>query len=523
MSSKAQVDLASENGKPARGSTPPVIRRQTVAEEDPRDRLLKRQVPAWVISGGVHVVLVGIAALLFSGPVETKAKPDDKIVTTEVAEQEEQEKNLENEDLGFDPDLKAATEADREEPENVEAPVKPDEPIGDPSQVQEMPAQTFAPPGLGVPDSTMGAIGEQSDTGKFMQGEGGGASTTFTVPGMRGRSGATKDKLLKAGGGNSETEAAVARGLAWLAKQQRDNGSWVYDGGSKNETVAATGMSLLPFLAAGQTHRTGLYRSNVGKGLAYLMGQLQPTGQFRGAGMYAQGIGTIALCEAAGMTLDPDVKGRAQLAVNYIVRAQGSNGSWGYQAGRNGDTSIVGWQVQALMSGKLANLSVPDSALKNAAKFLTSVQSDSGSGYGYASPGKTPTLSAVGLLCRQYMEKWGPKNPALGRGVDYLKKTPPTETHWDMYYYYYATQVVHFYEGPAWHEFWNPRMRKMLVDMQEKTKGPNYGSWKADNGHIGGSCGRLGTTCLAILTLEVYYRHLPLYKRDNGGLSALEM
>ena len=39
---------------------------------------------------------------------------------------------------------------------------------------------------------------------------------------------------------------------------------------------------------------------------------------------------------------------------------------------------------------------------------------------------------------------------------------------------------------------------------------------------IGGACGRLGTTCLALLTLEVYYRHLPLYKRDSGGLADLE-
>ena len=73
---------------------------------------------------------------------------------------------------------------------------------------------------------------------------------------MVGRSGATKDKLLKAGGGNTESEAAVARGLAWLARKQLKDGSWEFDGVSKDK-VAATGMALLPFLAAGETHKYG--------------------------------------------------------------------------------------------------------------------------------------------------------------------------------------------------------------------------------------------------------------------------
>ena len=93
-----------------------------------------------------------------------------------------------------------------------------------------------------------------------------------------------------------------------------------------------------------------------------------------------------------------------------------------------------------------------------------------------------------------------------------------------MYYYYYATQVVHFFEGPEWHKEWNPKMRDMLVELQvaagqggeRRELGP--GRATLDRRH----CGRLGTTCMSLLTLEVYYRHLPLYKRDNGGLQELE-
>jgi hypothetical protein len=66
-------------------------------------------------------------------------------------------------------------------------------------------------------------------------------------------------------------------------------------------------------------------------------------------------------------------------------------------------------------------------------------------------------------------------------------------------------------------------MRDLLIDLQDKSGDPaRKGSWERDSGFIGSACGRLGTTCLALLTLEVYYRHLPLYKRDSGGLMELE-
>ena len=83
--------------------------------------------------------------------------------------------------------------------------------------------------------------------------------------------------------------------------------------------------------------------------------------------------------------------------------------------------------------------------------------------------------------------------------------------------------ICKFWKGPDWHKFWNPKMRDLLIDMQDKSgDDAKRGSWQKDMGHIGSQCGRLGTTCLALLTLEVYYRHLPLYKRDSGGLADLE-
>jgi hypothetical protein len=518
VAAKLEGDVL-DNGRPVK--TSPVIRRVEAAAEDTASRVLTRLVPAFVISGAIHVVLIGFFVLFLASPKDANAKPSNDLATTQVEDPKEDEKNLTNEDVGFDPDLAAATNAEREETVNVEAP-KMDEAVGLPDQPSEV-APLTQMAGLGA-DALGGKIGDLSPSGDQMAGAGGGAGA-FTTPGMVGRSGATKDKLLKAGGGNALSEAAVAAGLTWLARQQEKDGSWKFDGISKDR-VAATGMALLPFLAAGETHKYGTkYKQTVEKGLTWLMSRAGPNG-FPGLtnNMYSIAIAAVALNEAAGMTKDPAVKAKATAVTGFIVKAQGRNGSWGYSPNTDGDTSIVGWQIQALASARLAEIKFDkDKVYKDANRFLESVSSDSGAKYGYRDRTPTPTLSAVGLLSKYYMGEMNPRHPAFTRGVDFLKQSPPDKGYWDMYYYYYATQVMHFFEGPDWHKFWNPKMRDLLIDMQDKSgDDAKRGSWQKDMGHIGSQCGRLGTTCLALLTLEVYYRHLPLYKRDSGGLADLE-
>src|SRR5262249_34925206 len=145
-----------------------------------------------------------------------------------------------------------------------------------------------------------------------------------------------------------------------------------------------------------------------------------------------------------------------------------------------------------------------------------------GSGYGYQGPEPTPTMSSVGLLCRLYLGT-GPRNTGIVAGVNYLKQTPPGSTN-SLYYYYYATQVMHHVGGEAW-EFWNPRMRQLLISKQDKGKDPKHshqkGSWAPAGDAHAGAGGRMMITSLSILTLEVYYRHLPLYRRDLGGEKSL--
>ena len=85
----------------------------------------------------------------------------------------------------------------------------------------------------------------------------------------------------------------------------------------------------------------------------------------------------------------------------------------------------------------------------------------------------------------------------------------------NMYYNYYATQVMHHWGGEEW-ENWNKVMRKQLVSSQHK-KDHAAGSWDVADSH-GRSGGRLYMTCLCVMTLEVYYRHLPLYQELSSNL-----
>lgn len=346
------------------------------------------------------------------------------------------------------------------------------------------------------------------------------ATTAIVAKGdtFSNRFGEPKDAAIKNGGGSTESETAVTKGLEWLAKQQKANGSWVFDGTSSGDTVAGTGLSLLPFLGAGHGKKGAKYHKTVMAGVTFLLAAQQANGSFKGSsGMYSHGIITLALVEAFATSGDANLKAPAQKAINLISACQGNNGSWGYPLAKaDGDTSILGWQAQALYAAKACKLTVPKKTVTDASAFLDTVgDAKLKSTYGYTDRNSIrPSLTAVGLLSRIELDDWAANNEGLVAGIKYLTKSwKPTKERFDLYYYFYATQVLFRAGGESWKETWNPQMRDVLVEAQiAGGKGASSGSWDPDTGMIGSHCGRLGTTALAILTLEVYYRYPPLSK-----------
>jgi hypothetical protein len=134
------------------------------------------------------------------------------------------------------------------------------------------------------------------------------------------------------------------------------------------------------------------------------------------------------------------------------------------------------------------------------------VQDDSGATYGYQGPSRDePTMTAIGLLCRMY-GGWPRRHPSLMRGVRIISRKGPSPG--DMYYNYYAAQVLRHYGGEDWIA-WNEKMREQLIRTQSR-EGHESGSWYFADKH-GDQGGRIYNTAMAILTLEVYYRYLPIY------------
>ena len=351
-----------------------------------------------------------------------------------------------------------------------------------------------------------------------------------------GRSKAGRQALLRQHGGSEASEAAVAAGLAWLASIQRHDGSWNFpeigrgsdvvswneSRGTLHSPIGATSMALLCFLGAGHTHKQdGRYRTTVQQGLEFLQAnvtELRHGADLRGdsggrgnSGMYVQGLATIVVCEASGMVSDDrKLRSFAQAAVNFVAWAQDpKGGGWRYEPQQAGDTSVAGWQIMALTSARAAKIRVSRNNLRRAGRFLDSVAADGGAQYGYTGQQKNrATTTAVGLLCRMYLG-WGRRNRALRRGVEWLSQRGPSPDN--MYYNYYATQVLHHWSGAKWNR-WNKVMREQLIRSQRRT-GPGKGSWDpVGRRHEPG--GRIYQTALSVMTLEVYYRHLPLYRRE---------
>jgi hypothetical protein len=339
-------------------------------------------------------------------------------------------------------------------------------------------------------------------------------------------------------GGNEKSETAVALGLGWLARQQLADGHWELhqgypDPGQVRTSTGATALALMVFLGAGHTQQDGPYREKIGKAIDWLLAVQKKAGVLKGdfydfdregdaASFYAHGQATIALCEAYALTRNERLLTPIRAALAFIAEAQHPvSGGWKYRRHSEGDLSVFGWQIMALESARMAGLDLPLGVLEKAAGFLDLVQEQEGSRYRYEpseAKSATPAMTAEGLFCRQYLG-WPRDHPALRAGISYLLE-PANLPKWNssrrnVYCWYYAAQVLHNLGGNDW-EVWNTAMRDELLKSQAK-EGKVAGSWNpfqpagavdenADKG------GRLYVTCLCLLTLEVYYRHLPLYR-----------
>ena len=469
--------------------------------------------PWLAISAAAHLLVFFILAAI---PWNQFNKKEEKIIDASLQPKEEE--------IFEEPEEEIEEEV---EEEVIEEPVLQD------SEVTEEVTEDV------VETSTDDFLSSDFDSDQFNDviGIGGGAGPKF--------SGRGKGRRGKLGGGKG-IEQALKDGLEWLRDHQSPEGYWDCDGfdgncgkigsttctglGNPTHDVGMTGLALLAFLGEGSTTNKGDYRDVVSKGIKWLQDQ-----QDRDTGLigersshdfiYDHAIATLAVTEAYYFAKNPLLKRTAQRAINYVLTARTPYRAWRYDVPPIGesDTSVTGWMVLALTSAKDAGLQIDPEALTDSLLFLDEV-TDKGTGrVGYSELGelssRTPTnnhfppekgeaMTAVGLLCRFFLEQDPADFPIMEKHADVIAKTLP---EWDpdgfgtdMYYWYYGSYAMFQMGGNHWKE-WRTAMEKAVVLSQRKD-GDEKGSWDPLGpwGYVGG---RVYSTALMVLCLEVYFRY----------------
>lgn len=345
-------------------------------------------------------------------------------------------------------------------------------------------------------------------------------------------------------GASQASEEAVARGLRWLAGSQLPDGSWnaqatgagrenrvvgstVYQGIGRNADTGLTGLALLAFLSAGHTHAQGEYSNTVRKGLEYLVSQQLPTGDLSGrkqqsnqpadifARMYCHGIAAFALSECYAMTGDPTLFQPVSLAASFTIKCQDPiSGGWRYVPQDKGDLSQFGWQALALRSAHHGGLEIPNVTWTHMDRFLDSVSGGTHGGLGKYRPQESPTttMTAEKLACHLLLEKSLSIEAENEARRDLLQHLPGVGDD-NVYYWYYGTLAMFQFQDENWKR-WNDSLQQRLISLQEPDQSYLSGSWPPDR-VWGGYGGRVYSTAMSCLCLEVYYRYLPLYHRSN--------
>ncbi len=345
--------------------------------------------------------------------------------------------------------------------------------------------------------------------------------------------------LIEGQGGNAKTEAAVVAALNWLVAAQSRDGRWSANqfgagqeqmvlgqdrgGAGRNADTGISSLALLAFLGAGHSHVQGEYRDTVRRGVDFLLRSQAADGSLFGdstlyAQMYCHSMATFALAEAEALSGDRRLEPAVIKAVNYSLSAQNTGtGGWRYRPGDSGDTSQMGWQIMGLASAKRAGIRVPDQTWNRVDRFLRSVRRGTFGGlasYRSDSPAST-SMTAESLYCHLVLEEVSGLScteAAANEASNQILSALPTAERVNLYYWYYATLALHHRQqmnddaSVAWHT-WNDSLTGVLLNTQV-TEGSNSGSWNTDC-QWGGYGGRVYTTSLAAMCLEVYYRYAP--------------
>ncbi len=339
-----------------------------------------------------------------------------------------------------------------------------------------------------------------------------------------------------------EQAQAVSNGLAWLASQQSDDGSWQGKIGYKLNSdyeytgisghVGVTSLACMAFLAGGYLPGRGEYGQAVERGLDFVLSCSKEDGYITRSDtrMYSHAFASLFLAEIYGMTHRQDVRQKLQKAVDFIVRCQNDEGGWRYEPfAPNSDMSIVVCQVLALRAARNIGIHVPKSTIDRAAQYVvdsaitgneardryrptTLFQDEVGAFHyqkGTSSRSSFP-LTAAGVTALHGVGIYS--DEAIGDGLNFLQRKLDSFNHdrgrrdrghyFFWYGHYYGVQAMYTAGGNHWESYFR-KLRQELLDMQHSS---GYFPNQVGPGKAFG-------TAMGVLILEIPYRFLPIFQR----------
>jgi hypothetical protein len=329
-----------------------------------------------------------------------------------------------------------------------------------------------------------------------------------------GQEPATADPVFAAW--HEKADPAIGKGLAYLQRVQKQDGSFEGSYGDSTGIPALVGMA---FLSKGHLPTEGPHTTLLNRCIDFILANQKPDGVFdrgnAGQGpMYAHNISTLFLSEASGM-VDPERQQRISKALPkalaLILRAQAveknerDQGGWRYHPGsRDSDTSCSGWALMALRSAKLNGAAIPDKAIADAVKYLHRHQNKDVGCFGYSGTEKHAlSLTGMGLLCLELCGEHGTERTRLAADwvLRHFRDLPGSQ--FEFYGNYYNAQGMFQMGGRHWQEY---------ADWMYATYLPQQ---SADGSWTSREAGPTYGTALMVLAFTVPWRQLPIYQRDE--------
>ena len=314
-----------------------------------------------------------------------------------------------------------------------------------------------------------------------------------------------------------EVRNMYRKGADYLAKAQKDNGSWGKGGGGHgDESAGVAALATMAFLSTGEDPNFGKYARNIRAALRFIIRKQDRKGYIPG-NMYVHGFAMLALSEAYGAVDDemlwegktgkPSIGKTLELAVKLAVTSQKKNSSkgWRYSPNDNSaDTSVVGAVLMGLLAARNAGVDVPDATIDGALKYMKQMTSAKTGSVGYSGMGGlggSGARTAIACLVfaigkRKHWKDFEGTTKFLKDSID-----TSAQNSWPFYERYYKAQALFQADYKAWQQ-WNRNTIRLLRNMQ------------GDKGSIGNSGhGRAYSTSMSLLALALNYRFLPIYER----------